>query len=240
MLLVYLQEYVPRALRELSEAVGESFGLDWDARVEACGETPGELLRSVAPADLPALFIMEDAERGALDAAVLSLREQNALHYLILRLSSLQAAVDIRPPYYRVSGFLVSPIDKNVLHRLLEAVYQDYAASRAGYGGFFTLKIRGTAYRLPYSDILFFESSGKKIIARTAAQEYEFYDSLDDISRGVPDFFLRVHRSYCVNGRQIESANFSERTITMRDGSALPFSRAFRQELVDALSVSTG
>ncbi len=174
MLLLYLQEYDSNALYELAANVRECFRLDWDARVEACELSPHNLMQRVQTNELPALFIMEDAKRGDLDTAVLSIREYNALHYLVLLLPTLQAAVDIRPPYYRVSGFLVSPVDKDILRRLLEVIYQDYAASHTGYGGYFTLRIRGTAYQLPYSEILFFESSGKKIIARTAARSTSF------------------------------------------------------------------
>ncbi len=109
MLLLYLQDDDSSRLHELSSSVRESFRLDWQARVESCSQTPTELVNSIQSSDLPALFIMEDAMRGALDAAVQTIRERNALHYLVLRLPTVQAAVDIRPPYYRVSGFLVSP-----------------------------------------------------------------------------------------------------------------------------------
>ena len=235
MLLVYLQEYEMSALRELSELCRDCFGLDWDARVQAGTQAPGELIRKISSAELPALFILEDAHRDQLDKVVADIRGQNALHYLVLRLSEALDALFVRPPYYRASGFLMRPIDKSALQRLLESVYTDFTASTQ-YGGFFSLKIRGTVYQLPYGKILFFESSGKKIIARTGAQEYEFYDSLEDISRNAPDFFLRAHRGFCINTRQIDTVNLSEKTVTMLDGSTIPFSRTFKQGLVDAVA----
>lgn len=235
MLSLYLQEYDSRNLRDLAELCRDSFMLDWEARVEACATAPDDLLEQVKRADIPALFIMEDARREHLDQAVARIREQNGLHYLILRLYSVFDAIHIRPPFYRASGFLVAPIDKDILTRLLDGVYHDFSSMSTEYGGFFSLKVRGTVYRIPYRKILFFESSGKKILARTSAQEYEFYDSLEDISRDAPEFFLRAHRSFCVNMHRVNTVNFSEKTITMFDGSVIPFSRTFKPELSKAM-----
>ena len=235
MLLVYLQEYDLAALRELTELCRECFDLNWDARVQAGVQAPDELTGQITGDDLPALFILEDTLRIELDKAVSEIRKRSALHYLVLRISEAMDALLVRPAYYRASGFLPRPLDKDFLRRLLESIYRDFTAS-TGYGGFFSLKVRGTLYRLPYEKIVFFESADKKIIARTSAQEYEFYDSLEEISRAAPDFFLRVHRGFCVNVRQIDALNLSEKTITMLDGSVLPFSRTFRQELISRCS----
>jgi DNA-binding LytR/AlgR family response regulator len=235
MLLLYLQEYDPGRLAEIEALCRENLAPDWEARIEYCAGTPTLMLGRVRHADIPALFIMEDARRGDLDAAVAQLRQQNALHYLVLRLHKAEDAALLRPVWYRASGFLPAPIDRDALRWLLESVYEDYNALKAEYGGFFSLKIRGTLYRVAYSKILFFESRGKKIIARTLAQEYEFYDSLEEISGAAPEFFLRTHRSFCVNMRQVSAVNFSERSIDMRDGSTLPFSRTYRQELEAAM-----
>jgi DNA-binding LytR/AlgR family response regulator len=182
---------------------------------------------------------MEDARRGELDEAVARIRRQNAMHYLVLRLQSAGDAALLRPVWYRASGFLPVPVDRDALRWLLENVYEDYLALGAEYGGFFPLKIRGTFYRVSYSKILLFESRGKKIIARTLAQEYEFYDSLEEISGAAPEFFLRVHRSFCVNMRRVGAVNFSGRTIDMQDGSSLPFSRTYRQALEAAVETAS-
>jgi DNA-binding LytR/AlgR family response regulator len=235
MLLLYLQEYDDAARSSLESLCRDSFDLDWDTRVEGLAATPTALLEKVRSANPPALFIMEDDRRDELDAAVAEIRGQNALHYLVLRLSQLEDAILLRPPYYRASGFLLAPVEKSTLRRLLAGVYQDWSAAQGEYGGFFPLKIRGTLYQIPYSKILFFESAGKKIVARTAAQEYEFYDSLEEISRTAPDFFLRVHRSFCVNIQQVSAVNFSEHSITMRDDSIVSFSRTYRQEVEQAM-----
>jgi len=70
------------------------------------------------------------------------------------------------------------------------------------------------------------------VIARTSAQEYEFYDSLDGICSAAPDFFIRVHRSFSVNSRFIDRIDAADKTVLMQDGSFIPFSRTYRQGLL--------
>ena len=100
------------------------------------------------------------------------------------------------------------------------------------YGGFFSVKIRGTLYRILYQKIILFEARGKKIVARTASQEYEFYDSIEEISRSLPDFFVRVHRGICINFQMVEAVSLSDKHITMTDGAVIPFSRTYRADIV--------
>ncbi|MCL2287250.1 MAG: LytTR family transcriptional regulator DNA-binding domain-containing protein [Firmicutes bacterium] len=235
MLHIHLQEYDTHALKQLAKLCRDCFGLDWDARIQSENKTPKELLQQIKSADLPALFIMEDAQRNVLDKTVADIRLLNALHYLVLRINFAEDAVQVRPAYYRTCGFLLSPINRQYLQTLLDCIYNDFTATNTLYGGFFAFKILGTVYQIPYSKILFFESNSKKIIVRTEAQEYEFYDSIEEISANAPDFFLRVHRSFCVNLRQIDTLTPADKTIILKDGSFVPFSRTFKQKLLEAV-----
>jgi len=237
MLHVYLQEYNADNLRQLTELCRNSFDWDWEARVHCETQELSKLLGQIDGLEGPALFILEDSKRDALDEAVTAIRKQNALHYLVLRLKAVEDALLARPAYYRCNGFLLPPIDPDAMQQLLNSIYTDYSKKNAPYGGFFSFKMRDIVYRLPYNKILFFESSQKKVIARTAAQEYEFYSSLDEISNSTPSFFMRIHRGFCVNLRFIDALSLNDKTVTMQDGSVLPFSRTFRQNLIDAVKL---
>jgi len=236
MLRVFVQEYNADNLRQLAELCRDCFDWDWEAKVQAEVQQLPQLAEQIADLDEPALFILEDDRREQLDEAVTAIRRQNALHYLVLRLKNIEDALLPRPAHYRSNGFLLPPIDPDVVQQLLNHIYADYRKTNAPYGGFFSLKMRETVYRLPYDKILFFESSQKKVIARTAAQEYEFYGSMDEISQNSPEYFMRIHRGFCANLRQIDAMSLADKCVTMQDGSVIPFSRTFRQELIDALA----
>lgn len=236
MLHVYLQDYDNASLHRLAKHCSDCFGMDMDARVQSVAKTPEGLLPLLKSIDVSALFILEDAKRGTLDSVVANIREHNALHYLVLRLNDVADAIMIRPAFYRPCGFISHPVDKKHLSALLGSIYADFAAANTAYGGFVSIKVNGALYQLPYSKINYFEAGGKKIIARTNTQEYEFYDSLEAICDKAPSFFLRVHRGFCVNLHQIDFVQIGDRTIKMKDGSVIPYSRTLKQQLLDAVA----
>lgn len=231
MLLLYLQDYDSGELERLAELCRSCLVFEWESRVASCAITPLKLMEQVRREDFPALFLMDGDPREELSDAVAQLRQWNPLHYLVLLLQTAQDALRLRPPFYRPNGFLLRPVEKDALFRLLESVYDDFSAAAAQRGEVFHAKVRSTVYPIPYQKILYFESRGKKIVAHTAAQEYEFYGSLEDISQGSPDAFQRVHKSFCVNLEVVVAANLTERTITLSDESILPFSRSYKQKL---------
>lgn len=238
MLLLYLQEYDPADLQSLTELCRNCLDLEWDSRVQSTATTPSKLLEQVKREDSPALFLMDDTPQEELGAAVEQIRQWNPLHYLVLLLQTVQDALYPRPAFYRPSGFLLRPVEKKSLIPLLQSVYDDFSVGAARRGEIFHAKVRAVVYPIPYKKILYFESRGKKIVAHTATQEYEFYGSLEEISRGAPDCFQRVHKSFCVNLDEARSANFPERTVTLSDDSILPFSRTFKQELARRLETA--
>lgn len=82
----------------------------------------------------------------------------------------------------------------------------------------------------PYSKILFFEAHNKKINLRVGNEEYDFYDSIDNLSNIVPSYFMRCHRAYLINIRKIQKVNMSEGLIKMDNGVTVPLSRTYKQD----------
>ena len=241
MLRIFIQDYDAANLRRIAALCEDCISFGWETRIAARSCNLKDVLAHVPNLDLPALFILEYARPEDLFMAVAEITRQNALHYLVLRLNSEKDAVSLRPPYLRPSGYLVAPYSKDVFQSLLSGIYRDFTTNHNLYGGYFSLKMQGSVYRLPYSKILYFESSQKKVIARTAVQEYEFYDSLEDICGRVPGFFLRIHRGFCINTKFADAVSLRERTVSMQDGSVVPFSNTYKDALVEAITgVSLG
>ena len=241
MLRIFIQDYDAANLQRIVALCEDSVGFGWETRITAASSNLDDVLAHIPNLDLPAMFILEYAEPEKLFLAVGKIVSQNALHYLVFKLNSVADAVFLRPPYVRPCGYLVSTSDKKQFKSILSGIYRDFTTAHNLYGGYFTLKMHGSVYRLPYSKILYFESSQKKVIARTAVQEYEFYDSLEDICSKMPGFFLRIHRGFCINTKLADAISLAEKTVSMRDGSTVPFSRTYRNALIKAISgVSLG
>jgi DNA-binding LytR/AlgR family response regulator len=84
--------------------------------------------------------------------------------------------------------------------------------------------------RIPYRKIAYFEASHKKINVRTGDQEFDFYDSIENLLYMVPDYFVRCHRSYLVNTKKIRKINLSEGLIEMDGGAVVLLSRTYKQD----------
>ena len=95
----------------------------------------------------------------------------------------------------------------------------------------FVLGSREGKILIPYHRIQFFEASNKKINVRTDREEYDFYDSIENLQTTVPAYFVRCHRSYLVNSRKIRKIRLSEGIIEMEGGAAALLSRTYRQDI---------
>ena len=82
--------------------------------------------------------------------------------------------------------------------------------------------------RIPYSDIIYFESREKKIFCCTRYREYGFYGTLEKLEQELPDHFKRCHRGYILNTAWIRKVALSENTIYLRDDYAIPVSRSYK------------
>lgn len=95
----------------------------------------------------------------------------------------------------------------------------------------FVLNSREGKMVIPYDRIIFFEACNKKINLRTGNEEFDFYDSIDNISRTLPDYFVRCHRAYLINAKKIRKVKLSEGLIEMGSGAVVPLSRTYKQDI---------
>lgn len=71
--------------------------------------------------------------------------------------------------------------------------------------GEMTLYLAGTEYFVAKSDILFFESEGDKIYARTADKRYVTDYRLFELEDVLPGYFVRISKSAIANVKAISS-----------------------------------
>jgi len=74
---------------------------------------------------------------------------------------------------------------------------------------------------IAYDKIMFFETSSTKhkIILNSTEGRYEFYAKLDKICEKLNADFIKCHKSFIVNKKNIKEINFKDKTIHMKDGS---------------------
>lgn len=93
----------------------------------------------------------------------------------------------------------------------------------------FEFKNLRNTVKVPYKDILYFESKGREISLVSCKMQYTFYDNIKNLSKVLPDFFIYPHRSYLVNYGLIAYFKFEE--LIMSNGDIIPISRSKRKEI---------
>jgi len=154
----------------------------------------------------------------------------NNENYIILLVSDPRQLLSWVSPTVRPSGIIEKPVKEELLKPLLDEIWNDY--NWAGdFEDQFSFNIKAEKYVVPCSKILYFESRSKKIVIRTFNQEFEFYDTMANIMDGLPPSFIRVHRSFIINGKLITSVDFGDNTIYLNEDTFVPLSRSFKSIL---------
>ena len=93
----------------------------------------------------------------------------------------------------------------------------------------FEFKSFRNTIKVPYRDILYFESRGRKVFLMGTKNNYTFYGNINSLEEVLPKFFIHPNRSYFVNYEFVTCFKFEELIIT--DGRIIPISRNKRKEI---------
>ena len=128
---------------------------------------------------------------------------------------------------FRPINFLVKPLEKEKVARVMEKYFiiteQDNHV--------FEYKKRMEYYKVPMSEILYFESRGRKVeIHMSRGRKDEFYASMEKVYDAVKKHdFLFIHQSVIVNYRFIKKISYEE--AVMVDGTILSISQSRRKAI---------
>jgi len=93
---------------------------------------------------------------------------------------------------------------------------------------YFVYQFNRQTYRYACREIVYFESSLRRIILHARNETAVLYGNLDEIEAAHPSF-VRIHKSYLVNTRYIRA--IAAGNIITTEGQALPVSRRYKQLL---------
>lgn len=95
---------------------------------------------------------------------------------------------------------------------------------------FFYYKLGRNRCKVQLSEIIYFESIGRKAKIVTTQETIEIYDSLTDINKQLEKSnFIRVHKSYIINYDHI--AKLAGKQCTMENGEEINISQLKRKEV---------
>lgn len=123
--------------------------------------------------------------------------------------------------------FLTKPVDYQNFCSVFESARQRIERSSNTYYHF---KYGKNIVKLLCRDILYFESSGRKIIVHTQHSCYEYYDKLNNVEDKLSGSrFIRIHKGYLVNIDNVEAFQYEK--VALIDGTILSISEKNRARI---------
>ena len=98
----------------------------------------------------------------------------------------------------------------------------------------FCIRTKTKSLRIPYSQILYFESKKHHILVHTLQQmEYcAFAAILDDVEKVLPsDSFLRCHQSFLVNNERVQQLDRTNRSLILDKGIVINISKKYYPDI---------
>lgn len=169
------------------------------------------------------LMDIEMPELNGIEAATIIRRhDQNALILFITDHQEFVYDVFEVLPF----RFLRKPVKAAELNRSLSAAVQHINTS----GQLFFYNVGHEKHQLLYRDILFFESSGRKVTIHSISGETEIYGKIAKIAETVDkNIFAQTHVSFLVNLEYVVSIRQAE--VILSDGATLPISKRYQREI---------
>lgn len=128
----------------------------------------------------------------------------------------------------RPFDFLVKPIKKDTIFRVMEKIDGLLSSSNK----VFTYAVSKKVYRIPYADILYFESENRKIHVHTTGGTRTFYGKMGEVHQQLDlNIFWDIHKSYTVNHHHIKM--FDLTSVTLSNGQKLNISQSRRKHIRD-------
>ncbi len=122
--------------------------------------------------------------------------------------------------------FVEKPVAKQKIYEVLDKI----AREQTFYNESFYFQYKWATFHINLKQVLYFASEGRIVrILMEDGREHVFYEKLDELEEklaGCNHRFMRIHKSYLVNERQIEQYRY--KNIVMRNGDVLTVSREKR------------
>lgn len=140
-------------------------------------------------------------------------------------------------PEYTIQLFETMPFDfllKPIPEGKLQNMMNRFLKKQEGTENLFHFKEGKASGVLPYNKILYFQSVSPKLFINTMNDTKEFYGKLGDLEEQLPEYFVRIHKSYVVNAHFVRKYCYD--SVILLDKQKLPISRLYKEQVRNYLS----
>jgi len=206
--------------------VCKSMGVNYWIDVYYTGESLCEKIESDEFYDL----IFLDIEMGEINGVQVGVKIRNVYNNETMQIVYISGKTNYAMELFRVRpfDFLVKPLDKSKI----ENVISKYFKIANLWADEFTYKIGHDTFKVKIKDIMYFESSGRKIKIHLKDRIDEIYGSLEEIYKRQlqkHECFLYPHNSFAVNYSYISI--FEYENMYLYNGTKIPIAQSKRKEI---------
>ena len=126
-----------------------------------------------------------------------------------------------------LSGYLVKPVDSELLRANLEKVLAAQDEQPV-----LTIQSHGRPISIPHREIVYLESLGHTVTIHTQSETVTVYEQLDKLRPLLSEGFIQCHKSFLVNMRYIR--RFLSQDILLVTDAQIPISRSKYARTKDA------
>lgn len=126
----------------------------------------------------------------------------------------------------RPFDFLIKPLEKTRIFNVMDNICRIAGKTSRD----FEYQNKGTTFRIPCREILYFQSYGRKINIVMRNESRSFYGKLTDVEKNVPSgLFLNIHKSYLINFNYV--VEYTYEWVKIINGDILNISKVNRSEI---------
>jgi two-component system response regulator LytT len=143
-------------------------------------------------------------------------------------------------PQYAVDGFEVNAVDyllKPISYeRFLKAIKKvlDLKPNPQTNPSFLSLKENKTVHKIQMESIIYIEAAGDYVKVVTSHKNIMTHSTFSNFMTLLPDFFLRIHKSFCVNTNYISKLSGNQLQI---DEYQLPIGQTYKSSVLKYLKL---
>lgn len=210
-------------LKDILGSISDEKSVEFIIQIFQRGE---DLCKSLKDKDYDLIFL--DIELPKINGIEVGKYIREKLNNEIVQIAYISAKTEYAMELfdYRPINFLQKPLDKEKVLKVIDK----YMILREQDNYIFSYKKNREFFDIPMSEIMYFESSYRKVKVYMRNGEDEFYDSLDKVYKKLKaKNFLFIHKSIIVNYNFIRKMAYEE--VTLFDGTVLPISQIRRKAI---------
>lgn len=124
----------------------------------------------------------------------------------------------------RPFDFVVKPVDKKKLFKMLDTYFSIFS----GKNKYLHYRWLKQDHIIKQDNIIYLQSIGRKVVAKTFDGDVEFYDELSKVIDKLDDNkFCRVHKSFVINSIYVDV--FKSDKVIMCDSARIPISKSYKK-----------